>query len=45
MLCELFVKILSSADLRDAVGIAWLGSKKFVGSDQLCHVDQLARII
>src|ERR1700722_13028418 len=27
----------------DAVGIAWLGSKKFVRLDQLCHVDQLAR--
>jgi hypothetical protein len=35
MLCELFVKMLSFANLHDAVGIPWLGGKKVVTSDQL----------
>lgn len=45
MLCELFVKMLSFANLHDAVGIPWLGSENFVRSDQLCHADQLAQTI
>lgn len=44
MLCELFVKMLSFANMDDVVGIfPWARKEKLVRSDQLCHVNQLAK--